>query len=204
MKSYWSGKGEQSVVQNILLKASRIVIPSFTYLEIPDKIHEEHQEITKCLERAEKLFLLARTQQDLMQQCRVFPLKRDNKPEPSITTPLPDRPWQVVATDLIELKGIDYRIIIDYISRYFDVASMQKTTKSNEVISLHLPDMGPRNKCDPTMVLSLTVQNYPTLLRNGGFKHTTNRPRFPQANEDVERGVRVVKNLLTNKKKRPR
>ena len=35
-----------------------------------------------------------------------------------MATLLPDRPWQVVATDLLELKGVDYLIVIDYFSRY--------------------------------------------------------------------------------------
>ena len=49
---YRSSKGELSVVQNILLKASRTIIPSSIHPEILDKIHEGHQEITKCRERA--------------------------------------------------------------------------------------------------------------------------------------------------------
>ena len=45
-------------------------------------------------------------------------MHKENKPEPLIVTPLPDRFWQVVATDLFELKGIDCLIVIDYFSRY--------------------------------------------------------------------------------------
>ena len=108
-------------------------------LEILGKIHEGHQGITKCRERAKNSFWwpgLSREIQDLVQKCRlgVCALQRDNKPEPLITIPLPDRPWQIVATDLFELKGIDYAIVIDYFSLYVEVAAMQKTTKSSEVI----------------------------------------------------------------------
>ena len=49
-------------------------------------------------------------------------------------TPLPDRPWQIVATDLFQMKGMDYLIVIDYYSRYVEVSAMTKTTKSSEVI----------------------------------------------------------------------
>ena len=52
MKPYWSTRGELTVVQNILLKGTRIVIPSSMRLEILDKIHEGHQGIAKCRERA--------------------------------------------------------------------------------------------------------------------------------------------------------
>ena len=46
MKSYWPSRSELSVVQKILLKASRIEIPSMR-LEILYKVHEGHQGITK-------------------------------------------------------------------------------------------------------------------------------------------------------------
>ena len=52
IRPYWAYRGEITVVQNILLDVSRIVIPSSMRLEILDKIHEGHQGITKCRERA--------------------------------------------------------------------------------------------------------------------------------------------------------
>ena len=53
-------------------------------------------------------------------------MHKEKKPEPLIATPLPDRPRQAVATDLFELKGIDYLIVTD--SKYIEVAAMKKTT----------------------------------------------------------------------------
>ena len=130
IKPYWS-------VQNILLNSSRIVIPSSTRPVILDKIHREHQGVSKCRELARKFVWwpgLSLEIQDLLQQCRVCALQRDNKPEGLIMTPLLDRPWQIVATELSKLKGFDYLLAIGYFSRYVEVAAMQKTTKSSEVI----------------------------------------------------------------------
>ena len=36
--------------------------------------------------------------------------------------------WHVVATDLFQLKGTEYLIVIDYFSRYVEVTVMEKTT----------------------------------------------------------------------------
>ena len=93
--------------------------------------------ITKCRERAKNSVWwpgLSEEIQDLVQQYRVCALHKEKNPEPLIATPLPDRPWQAVATDLFELKGIDYLIVTDYFSKYIEVAAMKKTTMSSEVI----------------------------------------------------------------------
>ena len=137
IKPYWSSRGKLTVVQNILLKGTRIVIPLSMRLEILDKIHEGHQGIAKRRQRAKSSVWwpgLSRKIQDLVQQCRTCALHRDNMPEALIATPLPDRPWQIVATDLFQMKGVDYLIAIDYYSRYVEVPAMTKTTKSSKII----------------------------------------------------------------------
>ena len=202
MKPYWSTRGELTVVQNIILKGTRIVIPSSMRLEILDKIHEGHQGIVKCRERAKSSVWwpgLSREIQDLVQQCRTCALHRDNKPEPLIATPLPNRPWQIVATDLFQMKGMDYLIVIDYYSRYVKVAAMTKTTKSSEIIRA-LKSIFARHGI-PEQVRSDNGPQYDSaefshFAKEWGFKHVTSSPRFPQSNGEVERGVRTVKNLL--------
>ena len=54
--------------------------------------------------------------------------------KPLISTPFPERPGQMVATDLFELDNLSYLIEVDYFSRYIEVAAMQKTKKTHEVI----------------------------------------------------------------------
>ena len=74
----------ETILQDILLKASRILIPSSMHLEILDEIHKGHQGITKCCERVKSSIGwpgLSREIQDLVQQCRVCALHKKNKPE---------------------------------------------------------------------------------------------------------------------------
>ena len=83
MKSYWSSRRELSVVQDILPKASRILIPSSMRLQILDKIHEGHQGITLCREWAKSSAWwpgISREIQDLIKQCWVRGLHKENKP----------------------------------------------------------------------------------------------------------------------------
>ena len=54
IRSYWTDRTHLTVVQNILLEDTRIVIPSSMHLEVLDKIHDAHMEINKCHERAKQ------------------------------------------------------------------------------------------------------------------------------------------------------
>ena len=52
-----------------------------------------------------------------------------------IATRLPDFPWQRVGTDLFQLNGTNFLIIVDYFSRYPEVVKLRGTT-SRDVIEI--------------------------------------------------------------------
>ena len=52
LKLYWSARGELTTIHGILLKSTRVVVPSAMKLQVLDKIHEGHQGIVKCRECA--------------------------------------------------------------------------------------------------------------------------------------------------------
>ena len=54
IRPYWTDRAHLTVVQNVLLKDTRIVIPSTMRLEVLDKIHAAHMGINKCRERAKQ------------------------------------------------------------------------------------------------------------------------------------------------------
>ena len=201
LKPYWSDRGELSVVQGVLLKSSRIVTPSFLRLEVLDKLHEGHQGITKCRERAKSSVWwpgLSRQIQDMVENCNICARHRVIGPEPLMPTPFPERPWQMTATDLFELDHITYLIVVDYFSRYVDVAAMNKTAKSSEVIRA-LKAIFARHGI-PEEVRSDNGPQYASaeftqFAKDWGFKHTSST-RFPKANGEVERAVKTTKSLL--------
>ena len=71
---------------------------------------------------------------DLVTNCKKCAKETRPTPEPLITTPLPDRLWKMVATDLFELEGRDYLLVVDYFSRFVEIGVMQKSKTSAEVI----------------------------------------------------------------------
>ena len=81
----------------------RILIPSAMILEVLSKIHQGHQGIMNCRERAKQAVWwpgLSRQIEDMVSSCRICATHRINKPEPLCPTVFPKRPWQVDRTDL--------------------------------------------------------------------------------------------------------
>ena len=55
-------------------------------------------------------------------------------PEPLCPSPLPDLPFQKVASDMFELNGRTYLLLVDYYSRYVEIAKLSGTT-ATEIIN---------------------------------------------------------------------
>ena len=108
-----------TIDQGVILKSMRIWIPSAMRLEVLTKIHQGRQGITKCRERAKQAVWwpgvsTSRQIENMVSSCRVCATHRINKPEPLCPTVFPERPWQVVGTDLFYLQSVDYLLVVDY------------------------------------------------------------------------------------------
>lgn len=202
IKPYWSERDELTIVQGILMKSNRIVIPSSMKLEVLDRIHEGHQGIVKCRARARESVWwpgLSREIQDLVTNCKRCAKENQPAKEPLITTPLPDRPWKMIATDLFELEGRDYLLVVDYFSRFVEVGLMKKSKTSSEVIRV-LKALFARHGV-PEEIRSDNGPQYDSaefaqFTKEWGIKHSTSSPRYPQSNGEVERAVKTIKSIL--------
>ena len=102
LKPHWCERNELTIQQGLLMKSNRLVIPMSMRLDVLDRIHEAHQGITKCRERAKSSVWwpgLSQQLGDLVNRCPTCIKLRIQAAEPAIPSDLPDRPWQRVATD---------------------------------------------------------------------------------------------------------
>ena len=136
MKHYLNSATELSVKDGILMRGSRIIIPSALRLEMLDRIHTGHQGIVKCRERARQSIWwpgLSRQIEELVKNCATCRKCVQQRSKPLIPSDLPELPWQQVATDLFEMKGYTYLLVVDYYSRYIEIARLNCAT-ADEVI----------------------------------------------------------------------
>ena len=116
------------------MKDSRLIIPSSLRLDTLDKIHAGQKGIRKCCDRARQSFWcpgISKQIEDIVTTWPTCCKHRKKHVEPMISTPLPERPWQKVATDLFYHSGKTYIIVVDYYSRFFDIAPLKSMTTEN-------------------------------------------------------------------------
>ena len=221
VRPYHPVASEISVEQGLLMRGGRIIIPSSLRKEMLSKIgrfematnhpnvedyseqanifqfHVGHQGITKCREMARQSIWWPRMSTELEELIRNSPeccKAQKQRHQPLIPSPLPELPWQKVATDLFEWKQCMYLLIVDYYSRYIEIARLNRQTA--EVIN--------HTKSIPEIVISdngpqFGSEAYRQFAQDFQFEHITSSPYFPQSNGEAERAVGTIKNLLKKK-----
>ena len=107
--------------------------------------------------------------------------------------------WQRVVADLFQLKTATYLAVVDYFSRYVEVAKLGTTTSSQVIQTLKcifsrhgipevfVSDNGPQ----------FSSQEMRKFAEEYGLQHVTSSPHCPQSNGQIERTIQTVKKLLS-------
>eukprot|EP00731_Ephydatia_muelleri_P000810 Em0001g810a len=204
VRAYSHVSAELTVVKGLLMRGARIVIPESMRPKML-KIHEGHQGITKCRERARHSVWwpgLSKHIEELVQWCPTCCKEQIQRAEPLLTTPLPTLPWQKVAMDIFEWEKCSYLLMVDYYSRFIEVTRLGGL--STEAVIGAVKGIFARHGVPEEVVSdngpqfsSRTFQNF---SREYGFEHITSSPLYPQSNGEAERAVRTVKSLWKKEK----
>ena len=202
LKSYWSTRSDLTVQEGLLLFQSRIVVPECLQAEVLQRIHQGHQGVVKCRALARRTVWwpgLSKQLETLVQNCPNCEKVRVLHPEPLNPTPTPDYAWQQVATDLFEWKGHDYLLLVDYYSRWIEIAHLTKTDTTNVknhmraiFARLGIPELV--HSDNGTQYMSREFERF---AESYGFTHTQSDPCHQSANGAAERAVQTIKNLLS-------
>ena len=202
IRDYYTLKDSLSECEGLITSGCRIVIPRSMRQEILDRIHEGHQSLSKCKERAQETVWWPGLSADIkhkMQTCHFCQAnRRTQRKEPLRSTPLPERPWQKIATDICEYNGKQYLVISDYYSRYLEILH-SPTTTAEQIVRLMkatcarfgipeqiVSDNGPQ----------YTSEVWKDFCRRFDIRHTTSSPYHPQGNGHAERAVQTAKSIL--------
>ena len=138
----------------------------------------------------------------MVSNCETCCKNQLQRAQPLVPSQLPDLPWQKVGTDLFEWRNKYFLLIVDYYSRYIEIAKLSQTT-AEEVI-LHTKSIFARYGI-PEIVFSdngpqYTAEAYEKFASDYQFEHRTSSPYFPQSNGEAEGAVKTVKEMLKRSK----
>lgn len=185
-KDYYTMKHSLSLCEGLVTVGCRIVIPQSMRQEILERLHDGHQRLSKCRERAKEAVWWPNISADIKQRvetCHFCQLnKRAQRKEPLQPTLLPERPWQEIATDLCEYKGKQYIVISDYYSHYLEILHLPSTT-TDQVVKLlkatyarfGIPDKIVSDKCP-----QFTSETWKDFCRKYDIVHVISSPHNPQ------------------------
>ena len=201
LKPYYSVSAELSIQHGILMRNNRIVIPPPLRKDMLDRLHTGHQGITKCRRRALQSVWwpgLSKQLEELVTNCAECCRSRSQNAEPLMPISFPKLPWQKVASDLFVWKNSHYLLVIDYFSRYIEVAKLSSESSANVIT--HMKSIFARHGI-PQEVISdngpqYSSREFAKFSKEYGFVHRTSSPKYPQSNGEAERGVQTVKSLL--------
>ena len=102
-----------------------------------------HRGVQKCKERArDVLFWLGMRKEikTMGEKCLTCQEYRNTLQKELLRLhDIPVRPWQMVATDFYVWNNINYVLVVDYYSNYFEIA--QLASKKSSAVIQYLPDM---------------------------------------------------------------
>ncbi|XP_074039503.1 uncharacterized protein [Leptinotarsa decemlineata] len=194
---------EFSLTHGVILKGSRVVIPTTLRRKILEELHEAHTGIVKMKALARSYVWWPKIDSDIEQLVKsCIPCQSaQNKPMkvPPHCWEYPSSPWQRIHIDFAgPFMGKYFLLVIDAFSKWPEIISMTSMVASRTISILRnlfarygLPvilvsDNGP----------TFRSQEFELFLKSNGILHKYSAPYHPETNGQVERYVQTMKNAL--------
>lgn len=203
VRPYFDSRSELNVIDGIIYKGVRVVVPLEMRPTALKALHTAHQGIVKSKQLARDLMYWPGINgqiEDIVAKCAPCQENRAMQPkEPLLPMPIPTRPWEEVAMDLFDWQGHKWLICVDYYSDYFELERMDHGTHGAVLIrqnkkwfSTHgIPEKVTTDNGPPW-----NGEEYKEFAKEYGFVHNTISPGHSPANGKVEITVGIAKNML--------
>ena len=132
VQPYWPSRHDLAVIDGVLVKGDRIIVPTTLRHGILQKLHNAHQGMSRSKRRARQTCYwpsMNREIENMIERCTDCIRQQQSKTKEELNPhPVPTKPWEKVGTDLFELGGKDYVLITDYYSLYPELYLLKQAT----------------------------------------------------------------------------
>ena len=202
VRPYWGIHHDISIVDDLVMAGSRIIIPQASRQEVLGEIHEGHQGETKCMLRAKTAVYWPGIYKDIKNivgncgACRE--VENAQTKCPMVITEVPMQPWHTVGVDLFQFKGRWYILVTDVYSKapfvrplantgaYASVRALKEIFSENGIPVKMISDNGKH----------FTAGEFKRFAQRWGFQMVLSSPEYPQGHALIERHIQTIKKCM--------
>jgi transposase InsO family protein len=202
LRVYHPFRDELTVQNGVILKGERLIVPAGMRADMKVKLHHNHSGIQATLRRAREICYWPGMNKDIEEviaKCNICAqYQAANQKEPLMSSPVPTRPWESIATDLFELRSKDYLVTVDYYSNFIEVDRLYSKTSAEVIHKLkaHMARYGIPERVVSDNGPQYSSSEFQDFAAKYEFEHVTSSPRYPQSNGKAESAVKTAKRLM--------
>ena len=201
IREYWESRDELAVLDGVIYRGMKIVIPPSMRPAMLALIHGTHLGIVKCKQRArEALYWPGMSAQieDKVKDCTMcHNYAPAQQKQPLMPSPVSNLPWAMAASDIFAFEGHHYLVLVDYYSKYIEVTKLYYLDSQDTIEALkeHFSRHGIPAKLVTDCGVQYTSKEFETFARGYNFEHVLASPKYLRANGEAEAAVKTVKSL---------
>jgi len=198
---YWNYRDELSVLDGVVFKGSRVVIPSGMRSEMLRKIHVGHLGEVKCKSRVRQVMFWPRMSTDIentVKNCEACLTYRNRQQkEPLLPHEACTKPWSYIASDLFEYEKKHFLLCVDTYSSDIEVEEIpsQNTRTVVKFMKKIFSRQGIPDEVFSDNGPCYDSAEFKKFAKEWDFKVKTSSPTYAQSNGLAERAVQTVKNI---------
>ena len=203
VRPYFSVKDELVCENGVIMKGHRVVVPKECRKAILKKLHSSHVGIEATKRRAHDTVYwdtINRDIEEYIQKCSPCQAHKPQQQRESIQSfPVPQLPWEIVATDIFEWNNKQYSVLVDSYSGWFEIDKLSSLTSKTiiEKLKQHFSRFGIPQTIYSDSGTQYTSLEFKEFTQKWGIEHHTSSPHYHQANSIAELAVKRAKTLLT-------
>lgn len=203
IKIFCKYKNDLTVDNGIIYKGEACLIPGSLRKEVLGKIHYSHLGYNKTIKLAEESVFWPTMRNEVKQMIESCPTCQKYRPaqraESLRSHDIIAIPWLKVGSDIFELNGQSYLLLVDYYSKFVEVEKLSGNTTSTKIINI-MKSIFARFGVPQILVTDggpqYTSENFKAFSEQWGFKHILTSPYNSQSNGMAERQIQTVKQLF--------
>ena len=201
---YWQLRETLTIEDSLVLQGEALIIPLAERERVLHQLHQFHQGIMKSQLLACGSFFwpgINKAIEEVVQQCETCTQFQSQNAAALLTpTPTPSQPWQMCATEIFMLEGVDHLVVGNFYSKMIFIQHIPPgQSNANKVVSL-LKEMFSEHGI-PKVLHSDNGPQYASVqftdfCISWGISHETSSLHYPRSNGFTEACIKSVKHTL--------